>query len=195
VLIVLILTAPTGLFIGALAGFSGGWIERIVMRFCDIFMAFPRLVLALAIAAVLGADPTTMIIAISLTVWTPYARVARAEAQGIKNLDFIQASLMLGCSRARILFKHVLPLCLPSMVVRMALDIPGIILVISGLGFLGLGLKPPTPEWGSIVADGRSVVFEAWWVSTWPGLMILVSGLAFNVFGDVLRDALDQGER
>jgi peptide/nickel transport system permease protein len=180
--------------LGAAAGFLGGTAERLLTRLCDIFMAFPRLVLALAIAAVLGADASTMIAAIALTGWTPYARVARSEAQSLRNLDFVKAAKVIGCSKARILFKHVLPLCLPSMVVRMALDVPGIILVVSGLGFLGLGLRPPAPEWGAIVADGRSVVFEAWWVSTFPGLMILFTGLSFNIFGDALRDALDRGE-
>jgi peptide/nickel transport system permease protein len=165
------------------------------MRFCDVFMAFPRLVLALAIAAVLGANVTTLVLAIALTAWTPYARVARTEAASIRGLDFLAASKALGCSKPRLLRRHILPLCFPSMVVRLALDAPGIILVVSGLGFLGLGLKPPTPEWGAIVADGRSVILEAPWITTWPGLVIFASGLAFNLMGDALRDALDQGER
>jgi peptide/nickel transport system permease protein len=191
---ILALTAPFGTLLGATAGFYGQNLERALMRICDVFMAFPRLVLALAIAAVLGADATTMVAAISLTGWPPYARVARSEAEAIRSLDFVSAAKVIGCSKPRILMTHVLPLCLPSMVVRMALDAPGIILVVSGLGFLGLGLKPPAPEWGAIVADGRSVIFEAWWVSTWPGLMILISGLAFNILGDGLRDALDRDE-
>jgi peptide/nickel transport system permease protein len=192
---VLALTAPIGTLIGALAGLLGGLWDRILMRFCDAFMAFPRLVLALAIAAVLGANVATVVLAISITAWTPYARVARTEAASIRNLDFLGASRALGASNLRLLVHHVLPLCFPSMVVRLALDAPGVILVVSGLGFLGLGLKPPTPEWGAIVADGRSVILEAPWITTWPGLAILLSGLAFNLFGDCLRDALDQGER
>jgi peptide/nickel transport system permease protein len=194
VAVILLLTAPVGLLTGAAAGLWGGAAERVLMRVCDVFMAFPRLVLALATAAVLGAEASTMILAISLTAWTPYARIARAEAAAVRNSDFLAAARMLGASKIRLLIRHVMPLCLPSTVIRMALDAPGIILIVSGLGFLGLGLEPPTPEWGAIVADGRAVIFEAYWVSTLPGLAIFFSGLAFNLFGDALRDALDPGE-
>jgi peptide/nickel transport system permease protein len=194
VAVILILTAPFGTLLGATAGLFSGLVGRVLMRVCDVFMAFPRLVLALAAGAVLGAEVTTMILAISLTAWTPYARVAQAEAVAVRNSDFMAAARMLGASPLRLLFRHILPLCFPSMIVRMALDAPGIILVVSGLGFLGLGLKPPAPEWGAIVADGRAVIFEAYWASTLPGLLILFSGLSFNILGDALRDTLDPGE-
>jgi peptide/nickel transport system permease protein len=195
VVAVLIMAAPAGTLIGAGAGFLGGGWDRALMRFCDVFMAFPRLVLAMAIAAVLGTSAATLVMAIALTAWTPYARVARTEAASLRSLDFLAASRGLGASGARLWWRHVAPLCLPSMVVRLALDAPGVILVISGLGFLGLGLAPPAPEWGSIVADGRAVILEAPWITTWPGVAIFLSGLSFNLLGDALRDALDQGER
>jgi peptide/nickel transport system permease protein len=192
---VLAMAAPLGTIVGAAAGFMGGVRDRILMRICDAFMAFPRLVLAMAVAAVLGTSAGTLVMAIALTAWTPYARVARTEAAAMRNLDFLAASRALGASGPRLLWRHVVPLCLPSMVVRLALDAPGVIMVVSGLGFLGLGLKPPTPEWGAIVADGRAVILEAPWITTWPGLAIFLSGLSFNLLGDALRDALDQGER
>ena len=194
VFVVIFITGPVGIFVGSAAGLFGGFIDRALMRVCDIFIAFPRLILALAIAAVLGAGMWTAIWAISLTAWTPYARVARAEAITFRQSEFVQAARMLGCSPFKLLWRHIMPLCVPSMIVRMALDAPGIILVVSGLGFLGVGIQPPTPEWGAIVAEGRSVIFEAWWVSTLPDIAILVAGLAFNISGDALRDLLAPGE-
>ncbi|MCL2898410.1 ABC transporter permease [Brenneria tiliae] len=191
---VLAVTGPLGIVIGAAAGLFGGFLDRLLMRICDIFMAFPRLILSLAIAAALGAGIGTVILAVSLTAWTPYARVARAETVTFRQSEFIQAARMLGASSFQLLWRHIMPLCVPSMIVRMALDVPGIILVISGLGFLGAGIRPPAPEWGAIVADGRSVIFEAFWVSTFPGLAILTAGLAFNILGDALRDLLAPGD-
>ena len=135
----------------------------------------------------------TAVIAIALTGWPAYARIARAEMAAIRNAEFIQAARIMGVSRMRLLLRHALPLCLPSAVVRAALDAPGIVLITSGLGFLGLGLPPPAPEWGAMVAEGRSIVFEAWWVSTIPGCLILILSLGFNFLGDGLRDVIDPG--
>ncbi|MDD2053600.1 ABC transporter permease [Pseudomonas putida] len=195
VLAALALSAPLGTLIGAAAGLFGGVIDRVLMRLTDIFMAFPRLILALAVAAALGAGLWTAVLAITLTGWTPYARIARSEAASLRRAEFMQAARTLGASPWRLLWRHALPLCLPSMIVRAALDAPGIILIVAGLGFLGLGLPPPQAEWGAMVADGRSLVFEAWWVATCPGLLILLAGLGFNLCGDALRDLIGPAAR
>lgn len=193
VALVLLASVPAGLLIGAAAGLWGGWLDAVLMRLADVFMAFPRLILAIAVAATLSTGLWTAVIAIALTGWPPYARVARAEVAAVRQAEFIQAARALGVSRWRLLLRHALPLCLPSAVVRAALDAPGIVLITSGLGFLGLGLPPPAPEWGAMVAEGRAIVFEAWWVSTLPGLLILALSLGFNFLGDALRDVVDPG--
>ncbi|MGO4391988.1 ABC transporter permease [Variovorax sp. M-6] len=193
VALVLLASVPAGLLIGAAAGLWGGWVDAVLMRIADVFMAFPRLILAIAVAATLSTGLWTAVIAIALTGWPPYARVARAEVAAVRQAEFIQSARALGVSRLRLLLRHALPLCLPSAVVRAALDAPGIVLITSGLGFLGLGLPPPAPEWGAMVAEGRAIVFEAWWVSTLPGLLILALSLGFNFLGDALRDVVDPG--
>jgi peptide/nickel transport system permease protein len=195
VALVLLASVPAGLLIGAAAGLWGGWLDAALMRVADVFMAFPRLILAIAVAATLSSGLWTAVIAIALTGWPPYARVARAEVAALRRSEFIQAAKALGVSRTRLLLRHALPLCLPSAVVRAALDAPGIVLIVSGLGFLGLGLPPPAPEWGAMVAEGRAIVFEAWWVSTLPGALILLLSLGFNFLGDALRDVVDPGVR
>ena len=189
--LVLLFTVPFGVLVGAAAGLWGGWVDTILMRVSDVFMAFPRLILAIAVAAVIHSGIWTAVLAIALTGWPPYARIARAEVAALRQADFIEAARALGASRWRILLRHALLLCLPSAVVRAALDAPGIVLITAGLGFLGLGLPPPAPEWGAMVAEGRAIVFEAWWVSTIPGLLILWLSLGFNLLGDAMRDTLD----
>jgi len=191
VLFVLLSSAPVGVLLGAFAGLVGGWLDGAILRIGDVFLAFPRLVLALAIAAAMGAGISTAIFAIALTGWPTYARLARAEARVYRGADFVQAAEALGASRFRILTRHILPLCLPSAIVRAALDAPGVILITAGLGFLGLGAPPPLAEWGAMVANGRDVIFEQWWVATLPGLCIFAISLSFNLIGDALRDAID----
>lgn len=191
--LVLLLTVPVGMIIGAAAGLWGGWIDAVLMRVADVFMAFPRLILAIAVAAALTNGLWTAVVAIALTGWPPYARIARTEIASIRHSEFIQAAQAMGVSRLRLLLRHALPLCLPSAVVRAALDAPGIVLITAGLGFLGVGLPPPAPEWGAMVAEGRAIVFEAWWVSTIPGLLILTLSMGFNLLGDALRDVVDPG--
>lgn len=191
--LVLLISAPVGLIIGAAAGLWGGWTDTILMRLADVFLAFPRLILAIAIAAALTSGLWTAVIAIALTGWPPYARVARSEASASRHAEFIQGARSMGVSRLRLLLRHAVPLCLPSAIVRAALDAPGIVIIVAGLGFLGVGLPPPAPEWGAMVSEGRSIVYEAWWVSTIPGVMILLLSLGFNFFGDALRDVIDPG--
>jgi peptide/nickel transport system permease protein len=191
VALVSVIVVPIGLAVGTVAGYLGGWIDAILMRITDIFLAFPRLILALAFAAALGPGIENAVIAISLTSWPAYARIARSETMTIANSDFIQSVVLQGASTWRILFRHIVPLCLSSVIVRLTLDMAGIILTAAGLGFLGLGAQPPTPEWGAMVSSGRDVILDQWWVATIPGLAIFIVSLGFNLLGDGLRDVFD----
>ncbi len=191
VLLVVISVGPIGLLIGATSGYLGGWVDRLLMRITDVFLAFPRLVLALAFVAALGPGLENAVIAIAITAWPPYARVARAETQIIRQQDYIAAIRLQGASSWRIVWKHVVPMCLPSLIVRTTLDMAGVILIAAGLGFLGLGAQPPIPEWGAMISAGREQIFDQWWVATFPGLAICVVALGFNLLGDGLRDVMD----
>lgn len=191
VTLVAVLAAPIGLLVGTASGYAGGWLDAVLMRITDIFLAFPRLVLALAFVAALGPGIENAVIAIAITSWPPYARIARAETLSIRQADYISAVKLLGASPVRIVLRHVMPLCVPSVIVRVTLDMAGIILTAAGLGFLGLGAQPPMPEWGAMIAAGRAYVLDQWWVAAAPGAAIFVVSLAFNLLGDGLRDALD----
>ncbi len=191
VLLVLMLTLPIGVLVGVTAGFYGGWLERTLMRFTDVVMAFPQLVLALAFVAILGPGLLNGALALSLTAWPSFARQARAETSVLRDSDYLAAAHLQGIRGFRLLVGHVLPLCLPSVIVRVALSLGGIILAAAGLGFLGLGVEPPTAEWGSMIADGSRVIFDQWWVAAAPGVAILLTSLSFNLLGDGLRDVLD----
>ncbi len=191
VVAVVILVAPFGLLVGCVAGYAGGVLDGLLMRVTDIFLAFPRLILALAFVAALRPGVTSAVAAIALTAWPPYARLARAETLAFRGTDFIAAARLTGASATRIVLRHILPLCVPSLIVRVTLDMSGIILTAAGLGFLGMGAQPPSPEWGAMIASGRRFILEQWWVPTAPGLAIFVASLAFNLLGDGLRDVLD----
>jgi peptide/nickel transport system permease protein len=191
IFLVSIIVLPVGLVIGMTAGYFGGIVDTVLMRVTDIFLAFPRLVMALAFAAAMGPGIENAIVAISLTAWPPYARLARAETMTVRRSDFILAARMQGASAPRIIWSHVLPLCLPSVIVRLTLDMAGIILIAAGLGFLGLGAQPPSPEWGLMVSSGRDYLLDQWWVATMPGLAIFIVSFGFNLLGDGLRDVFD----
>jgi len=191
VLLVVVTVGPFGLLIGAISGYYGGWVDRLLMRITDVFLAFPRLVLALAFVAALGPGIVNAIIAIAITTWPPYARVARAETMVIRNQDYIAAMRLQGASQARIIWKHVVPMCMSSLIVRTTFDMAGIILTAAGLGFLGLGAQPPMPEWGAMISAGREQIFDQWWVATFPGVAICIVALGFNLLGDGLRDVMD----
>jgi len=195
VVLVAILAAPAGLLIGTVAGYAGGLVDTVLMRITDVFLAFPRLVLALAFVAALGPGIENAVIAIALTSWPPYARVARAETLALRSSDFIAAARLQGASPGRIVLRHIVPLCLSSVIIRVTLDMAGIILTAAGLGFLGLGAQPPLPEWGAMVAAGRDFILEQWWVATIPGIAIFIVSLGFNLLGDGLRDVLDPKQR
>ncbi|MER9841568.1 ABC transporter permease [Mesorhizobium australicum] len=191
VVLVAIIAAPIGLLVGTVAGYAGGWTDAILMRVTDIFLAFPKLVLALAFVAALGPGIENAVLAIAITSWPPYARIARAETLTVRNSDYIKAVQLMGASPFRIVLRHIMPLCISSLIVRVTLDMAGIILTAAGLGFLGLGAQPPLPEWGTMIASGRRFILDQWWVAGAPGFAILIVSLGFNLLGDGLRDALD----
>lgn len=191
VALVALISAPLGLIVGAVAGYFGGWTDRILMGLTDVFLSMPKLILALAFVAALGPGIENAIIAIAITAWPAYARIARAETMTFRNAEFLAATRLLGASHTRIILSHVLPLCTSSMIVRVTLDMAGIILTAAGLGFLGLGAQPPLPEWGAMISRGRTFILDQWWVATMPGIAIIVVSLGFCFLGDGLRDVLD----
>ncbi|MEM7613448.1 MAG: nickel transporter permease [Pseudomonadota bacterium] len=191
VALVALIAPVVGLLVGTVSGYVGGWVDIVLMRITDIFLAFPRLVLALAFVAALGAGIENAVLAISLTAWPPYARIARAETLTIRSSDYISAIKLQGAGALRIITRHIWPLCISSLIVRVTLDMAGIILAAAGLGFLGLGAQPPSPEWGAMISEGRRFILDHWWVATMPGLAIFTVSLAFNLLGDGLRDVLD----
>jgi peptide/nickel transport system permease protein len=195
VVAIVLLVAPVGLAVGSIAGYLGGLADRALMRVTDVFLAFPRLVLALAFVAALKPGITSAIIAIALTAWPPYARLARADTLTVRHTDYIAAVRLTGASPGRIILRHIIPLCLTSVIVRVTLDMSGIILTAAGLGFLGMGAQPPLPEWGTMIAASRAFILEQWWVPTIPGVAIFVASLAFNLLGDGMRDVLDPRQR
>jgi peptide/nickel transport system permease protein len=197
VLLVAVLAAPLGLTIGAVSGYFGGWIDRVLMGITDIFLSMPKLILALAFVAALGPGIQNAIIAIAIATWPGYARIARAETLTIRNSEFIAAVELQGASWLRVIGAHVLPLCVSSMIIRVTLDMAGIILTAAGLGFIGLGAQPPLPEWGAMISRGRAFILDQWWVATMPGFAIVIVSLGFCFLGDGLRDVLDpkHGER
>ena len=191
IMLVTAILAPVGLTIGVIAGYFGGKIDTVLMRITDVFLAFPGLVLALAFVATLGASLDNAIIAIALTGWPGLARLARAETLVFRSHDYISVVRLQGGSHVRVIFLNLMPLCLPSVVVRITLSMSSILLTAAGLGFLGLGAQPPTPEWGVMLSTGRRFMLDHWWLVTMPGCTILIVSLAFNFLGDGLRDILD----
>ena len=191
VALVAVIAAPLGLVIGAVSGYFGGWTDKVLMGITDVFLSMPKLILALAFVAALGPGIKNAIIAIAITSWPAYARIARAETLTFRHAEFIDAVRMQGASSTRIILRHVLPLCTSSMIVRVTLDMAGIILTAAGLGFLGLGAQPPLPEWGAMISRGRTFILDQWWVATMPGFAIILVSLGFCFLGDGLRDVLD----
>ena len=191
IFLVSIVVGPIGLIIGTASGYLGGKFDTVMMRITDIFLSFPSLILSLAFVAALGPSLNNAIIAIALTSWPPIARLARAEAMTFRNADYIAAARLQGASPIRIIVKSIMPMCLPSVLIRLTLNMATVILTAAGLGFLGLGAQPPLPEWGAMIATGRRYMLDNWWLVTFPGISILTVSLAFNLLGDGLRDALD----
>jgi peptide/nickel transport system permease protein len=191
VALVALFMVPLGLTVGIVAGFCGGWVDRVLSGLINLVMAFPALVLALAFVGMLGPGLINAALALILTGWPAYARLARAETRVLRDSDYIAAAQMQGIGGVRLLWGHVLPACVPTMQIRLALDLASTILSAAALGFLGLGIRPPTPEWGMMIAEGSRVVFDHWWVAGLPGATIFAASLAFNLVADGLRNRLD----
>ena len=190
-LIVVALAGVSGTLIGVLCGYLGGWVDNLLMRITDMFMAFPQLILAMAISSALGPSLENVVIAVSMTEWTFFARLARSRAIAVREEDYVEAARAMGATGWRVLARHVLPMCLSPVIVQATLEMGGIIRTAASLGFLGLGAQPPTPEWGVMVTAGRNYLPNQWWVSTFPGLAIFLTVLGFNLLGDGIRDILD----
>jgi peptide/nickel transport system permease protein len=179
-----------GTVIGLVSGFFGGWIDSFFMRLVDIFMAIPYLVLVIAIVAILGPSIVNLYIAIWLVSWKEYARLVRGEVMIAKNAEYVQAASVLGFRKSRILIGHILPNVIGSAIVYGASDVVLDMLQGASLGFLGLGVQPPAPEWGTIISDGVQYISQAWWMCTFPGLALIVAGSGFSLLGDGLSDLL-----
>jgi peptide/nickel transport system permease protein len=189
--IVLLIAGAIGIPLGLAAGYFGGWLDEVIMRVTDIFLAFPPLLLALAFAAVLPATLTTVIIAIAISWWPWYVRLIRGQAASVTGRPYIEACRALGIPRRRIILRHILPNSITPLIVQMSLDVGGVILTASALSFLGLGPQDPIPDWGLMVSEGQAYFTTAWWAVTFPGIAILLTAFAFNLLGDGLRDLLD----
>jgi len=184
-----------GVTVGVIAGYFGGWVDEVLSLFIDTLMAFPLIALLIVLAAVLGPSLTTTITVIGVTVWARYARVVRAEVMSLRERDFIVAARALGSQDRAVMWRHVIPNVMGSVIVLASLQIGSIIILESALSFLGLGVRPPTPTWGGILADGRAFIMRYPHISIFPGVMIVITVLAFNFLGDGLRDALDPHEQ
>ncbi|MNH02126.1 putative D,D-dipeptide transport system permease protein DdpC [compost metagenome] len=189
--LVTVIVGPIGLFIGTVSGYFGGVVDTVFMRVTDIFISFPSLVLALAFIAALGPGLEHAVVAIALTSWPPIARLARAETLSLRKADFVVAVELQGASSTRIILRHIVPMCLSSVIIRLTMNMAGIILTAAALGFLGLGAQAPLPEWGAMISTGRRYMLECWWLVAVPGAAIMLVSLAFNLLGDGLRDILD----
>ena len=187
VLFAVLIGAP----LGALAGYKGGWLDEVIMRITDLFLAFPSLLLAMAIASALGRGLDKAAIALIVSWWPWYTRIARGVAVGLRERYFVEAAQASGVNDAVIIFRHILPNTLSPILVQATVDMGTVILAMGGLAFLGLGTQPPSPDWGLMVSEGRSFILDQWWIATFPGIAIFVVVLAFNLVGDTLRDIFD----
>lgn len=189
--VVVLIAMLLGVVLGLVAGYWGGVIDGVVMRVSDVFLSFPRLVLAMAIAASLGAGLINGMIAVALSWWPWYARLVRSQVLSLKQADFVTAASSIGASHVRIIVRHLLPNIVGLIAVQSSLDLGYAILFTASLSFIGLGAQPPTPEWGAMISQGRNYLLTHWWYPTFPGLAIFVAVLGANLFGDTLRDILD----
>lgn len=180
-----------GILIGTVAGFFGGWVDTVIMRVMDVVLAFPSLLLALVLVAILGPGLLNAMIAIAIVYQPHFARLTRAAVMGEKNREYVTAARLAGAGNMRLMFRTILPNCLAPLIVQATLSFSSAVLDAAALGFLGMGAQPPASEWGTMLAESREFILRAWWVVTFPGLAILISVLAINLMGDGLRDALD----
>jgi len=180
-----------GILVGALSGYYGRWVDSVLMRFVDIMLCFPSFLLILTVVALLGPSLFKVMVVIGITSWMGTARFVRAEFLSLRERDFTQAARALGVKDHRIIFRHILPNALAPVFVTATLDVASAILVEAGLSFLGFGAQPPAPSWGNILTEGRTYIFDAWWLTVFPGMAILITVLSFNLLGEGLRDAID----
>ncbi len=190
-LAVVVLGASVGTTLGAIAGYAGGWWDEVIMRLADLKLTIPGLILAMAVAAALGPGIVNMVLAISLSWWPGYARLVRGEVIARKEELFVTAARALGAGPARIVFRHILPNVMTPVLVKMSLDMGFAILTVASLGFIGIGVKPPTPEWGALLSVARGGMPDYWWPAIFPGLAIFLAVFSFNLLGDGLRDVFD----
>lgn len=177
--------------LGALAGYKGGWVDEVIMRITDLFLAFPSLLLAMAITSALGRGLDKAAIALVVSWWPWYTRIARGVAVSLRERYFVEAAQAVGVSDAVIIFRHILPNTISPILIQATVDLGTVILAMGGLAFLGLGTQPPSPDWGLMVSEGRELILNQWWVATYAGLAIFIVVLAFNLLGDTLRDIFD----
>jgi peptide/nickel transport system permease protein len=180
-----------GALIGLVSGYFGGWLDIVIQRFMEIMLAFPELILALAIMAILGPSLRNAMIAIGIASIPVYTRVTRGQVLSLREKEYVEAARAAGAGHSRLIFRHILPNTMSPLMVIATLGIAGAILTASGLSFIGLGAQPPSPEWGAMLASGREYLRHEWWIATFPGIFIALTVLGFNLFGDGLRDALD----
>jgi peptide/nickel transport system permease protein len=188
---VLGIAVVVGLTLGAISGFAGGWVDEIIMRMTDMFLAFPALILALAIANTLGAGLGSAVIALAVGFWPWYTRLLRGQVLSLKQREYVEAARALGVSKTGIMWRHILPNALSPIVIEMSLDMGYAVLDIAALSFIGLGAQPPSPEWGAMIVAGRDYLRTAWWTCAFPGIALTLAVLGFNLVGDGLRDVLD----
>ena len=189
------LALAIGTLLGSIAGYLGGWIDNLIMRVTDIFLTIPDLILAMAFAAALGPGLINVMIAVSLVWWPGYCRLVRANVIALRGTQFAEAAESLGASKARLLFRHILPNAFPTVLVKASMDVGFAVLTTAALGFIGLGTQPPDPDWGQMVSEGRKYIRDAWWYSTFPGIAIALTVIASNLIGDGLRDIFDPRSR
>lgn len=189
--LVVTVAVALGAPLGALAGYAGGRLDHLIMRLTDLFLAFPSLLLAVAIVAALGPSLTNAMLAIAISWWPWYTRLVRGVTLSLRERYFVEAARSIGVSKRAIVLRHILPNCVTPILVQATIDFGTVILAEGSLAFIGLGTQPPAPDWGLMVSQGRSYILDQWWISTFPGLAIFISVLAFNLLGDTLRDILD----
>jgi peptide/nickel transport system permease protein len=189
--LVVIIAGSLGTFLGIIAGYLGGWFDIIIMRAVDLVYSLPAILLALLLGAIFGPSFQILVFIVSSTLWAGYARMARAETLKVKEFDFIALAKIAGCSRASIMMRHIFPNVVSPIIILATLQVGTIVIVEASLSFLGVGIPPPTPDWGSMVAEGRSFIVTAWWLCIIPGFAIALTVLTFNLLGDTLNDLLN----
>jgi peptide/nickel transport system permease protein len=194
-LIIIFIAMGIGVPLGIIAGYVGGWLNEIIMRVTDIFLSIPGLLLALAIVGALGPGIKNAMLALSIVWWPGYVRLVQGKTLSLREESFVEAVKSIGASRLRIIFSHILPNCTSPIIVKASMDMGMAILFAANLGFIGVGVQPPEPEWGAMISTGRNYLPDHWWMATFPGLAILITVLGFNLLGDGLRDVLDPQSR